>query len=77
MAYATGNSQNNTLTERFFAAVARLADAARIHAARRRVYRMTYSELAGLSNRELADLGLARTHISRIAREAAYAAVPK
>lgn len=77
MAYATDITKNSTLTERFFAGVASLADAARVHAARRRVYRMTYDELAGLSNRDLSDLGLARTEISRIAREAAYAAVPK
>ncbi len=34
-------------------------------------YSRTVSELSGLTNRELADLGIARTDIARIAREAA------
>jgi len=34
-------------------------------------YNRTVSELQGLTNRELADLGIARTDIARIAREAA------
>lgn len=33
-------------------------------------YNRTVSELQSLSNRELADLGIMRTDISRIAREA-------
>jgi uncharacterized protein YjiS (DUF1127 family) len=33
-------------------------------------YNRTVSELAALSNRELADLGIMRTDISRVAREA-------
>jgi uncharacterized protein YjiS (DUF1127 family) len=33
-------------------------------------YSRTKSELEGLSNRELADLGIARTDIHRLAREA-------
>ena len=33
-------------------------------------YRRTKSELEGLSNRELADLGISRTDIHRLAREA-------
>ncbi len=40
--------------------------------ARRKVQRTTYRELSALSNRELADLGLARGNIRRIAYEAAY-----
>lgn len=34
-------------------------------------YSRTVSELNALSNRELADLGIARTDIQRVAREAA------
>ncbi len=34
-------------------------------------YSRTVSELQSLSNRELADLGIARTDISRIAKDAA------
>ncbi len=37
-----------------------------------KVYRTTYSELAGLSDRELADLGMHRGNIASIAYEAAY-----
>jgi len=36
-----------------------------------KVYSRTVTELQGLSNRELADLGIARCDIQRIAREAA------
>jgi uncharacterized protein YjiS (DUF1127 family) len=39
---------------------------------RRRVYNQTLNELRALSNRELADLGIARAMIASIAREAAY-----
>ena len=34
-------------------------------------YNRTVSELAALSNRELADLGIMRADINRVAREAA------
>jgi uncharacterized protein YjiS (DUF1127 family) len=34
-------------------------------------YSRTVSELSHLSNRELSDLGIARSDISRVAREAA------
>lgn len=37
-----------------------------------RVYRTTLNELRGLSGRELADLGLNRSSLKRIALEAAY-----
>ncbi|QDG79693.1 DUF1127 domain-containing protein [Labrenzia sp. PHM005] len=33
-------------------------------------YRRTYDELSNLTNRELDDLGIARTEIARFAREA-------
>lgn len=39
---------------------------------RRRVYNRTLRELRALSNRELADLGLDRAMITRVAAEAAY-----
>ena len=76
MAYATDIARRGDLTERFYGAVARLAEAARTRHARRRVYRTTYAELAGLTNRELADLGLSRGDIKRISQEAALATVP-
>lgn len=35
-------------------------------------YRRTYAQLSRLSSRDLADLGISRNMISRMAREAAY-----
>ncbi len=40
--------------------------------ARYRLYRQTVKELSELSGRELADLGLHRSEIKRIAYQAAY-----
>lgn len=40
--------------------------------ARRKVYRQTLTELRSLSNRELSDLGMHRSMLTRIALEAAY-----
>ena len=44
----------------------------RARMARHRLYRQTRHELAVLSDRELADLGLHRSEIGRIAWQAAY-----
>ncbi len=40
--------------------------------AKRRIYRRTVRELSALSTRELNDLGISRSMITRIAAEAAY-----
>lgn len=40
--------------------------------ARRKVFRKTYAELNALSMRELEDLGISRSMITRLAHEAAY-----
>lgn len=40
--------------------------------AQRRIYSRTARELSGLTDRELADLGIHRSMITEIAREAAY-----
>ncbi len=40
--------------------------------ARRRVYRATYHELSTLSDRDLADLGIPRGSIRKLAMETAY-----
>lgn len=40
--------------------------------ARRTVYVDTYQELAALSNRDLRDIGIARSNIKRLAWEAAH-----
>lgn len=53
-----------------FAALVRLYNEG---AARRRVYRQTVNELMSLSDRELADLGIHRSLITRVALEAANA----
>ncbi|WP_278921051.1 MULTISPECIES: DUF1127 domain-containing protein [Pseudophaeobacter] len=47
-------------------------DALSTKLARHRLYRQTYNELSSLSGRELADLGLHRSMIRRIAYQAAY-----
>jgi uncharacterized protein YjiS (DUF1127 family) len=39
---------------------------------RHKVYRDTRFELSCLSDRELGDLGIPRSHIKRLAREVAY-----
>lgn len=44
----------------------------RVGLERRRVFKQTVRELQALSNRELADLGIHRTMITRVANEAAY-----
>lgn len=43
-------------------------------AARYRVYRDTLAELNGLSDRDLADLGMSRIQVKAVAYEAAYGA---
>lgn len=48
-----------------------MIEAAKTRFARYRLYRQTVSELSALSNRELADLGLSRTMIRGLARQAA------
>ena len=42
---------------------------ARLKMARREAFRRTWAELQALSNRELADIGIPRSHIRRIALE--------
>ena len=44
----------------------------RVGLERRRVFKQTVRELQALSNRELADLGIHRSMITRVANEAAY-----
>jgi uncharacterized protein YjiS (DUF1127 family) len=55
---------------RFSALRAQMAD----NAAKRKVYRTTLAELQTLSDRDLNDLGIARTMITEIAFQAAYGA---
>ncbi|MBN2629438.1 MAG: DUF1127 domain-containing protein [Rhodobacteraceae bacterium] len=44
----------------------------RLSLKRRRVFKQTIRELQALSNRELADLGIDRSMITRVSSEAAY-----
>lgn len=47
-------------------------DAVLEHLSRRRLYRRTLNELSSLSDRQLADLGLNRSMLRRVAWQAAY-----
>ena len=67
MAYAATNA-NDGIVARLNVIVANIAD----RIARRRIYNNTLRELSQLSGRELADLGLHRSQLKRIAFEAAY-----
>ena len=72
MTYFTDTAANATLIERLmFTVSTAFADAAERHV-KRRVYKTTMNELGALSNRELADLGISRSEVRRIAWEAAY-----
>jgi uncharacterized protein YjiS (DUF1127 family) len=69
MAYATQATQTHgTLVARFNVAL----DSIRARFERHRVYKNTLAELESLSSRELADLGLSRGMLARIAHQAAY-----
>lgn len=64
---ATRNASHG-LVDRFAALSSQVKEAIQ----RRRVYNQTARELSALSNRDLADLGIHRAMITRIALEAAY-----
>ena len=66
MAYVT--TTNASIFDRVRAVIAEFKD----RASRARIYRTTVMELTNLSGRELADLGIHRSEIKRIAFEAAY-----
>ena len=72
MAYLNQTTTYASLTERLLATTARVLDAAAARQAKRAIYRKTFNELASLGDRDLADLGLHRSQIRRIATEAAY-----
>ena len=66
----THTTTQSAWATRFNAAFAALKEAR----AKRRVFAQTLNELRSLSDRELADLGLARGQIRSVAYEAAYLA---
>ena len=65
MAYTT-ETRSAGLGQRISAFRASLAD----RIAKNKTYRSTYNELQALTDRDLADLGIARSMINRIAIEA-------
>ncbi|RBW61062.1 DUF1127 domain-containing protein [Ruegeria sp. A3M17] len=68
MAVAT---HNTTLKGAPATSLASLIQATKTRFAQYRIYRQTVNELSELSNRELADLGLQRSMIRRLAQQAA------
>lgn len=69
MAYATDiRSADHGLLDRVSGVFKSLA----VARAQRKVYRRTLSELQALEARDLADLGISRSEIPFLAREAAY-----
>lgn len=68
MAYTTSHVQGAGIVDRLVA----LKNDYAVYRAKRRVFRTTFEELNALSNRELADLGMSRSEIKRVAYEAAY-----
>lgn len=68
MAHIAENIGTGTLNYGVSGLFARIAGAL----ARRRVYARTHAELSALSTRELDDLGITRSMITRLAYEAAY-----
>jgi len=75
MAYYNDVAQRTDLVERALGAVARVFEAAAERRAKQRVFRTTLNELSALSNRELADLGLHRSELKRVAWESANESV--
>ena len=72
MAYFNDVARNSDTVERTLNTVARFFEAAAQRRATQRVYRTTLQELDVLSNRELADLGMHRSELKRVAWEAAH-----
>lgn len=70
MAYVNITARADTLS--FRELVLRPMHSLQLMAKRRRVYRQTFAELDALSDRELADLGLHRSLIRAVAKDAAY-----
>jgi uncharacterized protein YjiS (DUF1127 family) len=69
MAYVNSSrSVQVSFSDRFAAVVKVVRDLIE----RRRVYNQTLFELNNLSDRDLSDLGLSRSSIAEVAREAAY-----
>ena len=72
MAYTT-HTAGSTAAPSLWQRLGDLRATLNARAAQYRLYRSTVSELASLSDRDLADLGLHRSMIRDVATEAAYA----
>ena len=70
MAYA--HSHSTAHGAGFAARISRMISGLKDTARRSALYRQTRRELDGLSDRDLADLGIQRSMIATVAREAAY-----
>lgn len=72
---ATATHRNQPLVQGFgtylSARFQHLGAALKLAQRRRAIYRRTVNELVGLPDRDLADLGIPRAHIRRVAKEAA------
>ena len=68
MAYVNSRSASLGFADRFQSVVKTVKEAV----ARRALYNQTLSELSSLTDRDLTDLGLSRSSIADIAREASY-----
>lgn len=64
----TQNAAATGLRGRLLNAIQRMQESR----ARRAVYRQTLRELNALTNRDLEDLGISRSMVTRLAHEAAY-----
>jgi len=71
MAYYNEVTRRSDLVERTYATLADYFQTAAARHAKRRVYKTTFHELSVLTNRDLADLGIHRSEIKRLAWEAA------
>lgn len=72
MAYYNDVTRNGDLLKRFFEAGSRFLHAASQRRAARRLYESTLTELTALTDRDLADLGLHRSELKRVAWSAAH-----
>lgn len=69
MAYVSAAPRGHTVAP--LAWLSAIVDTVKLELLRRRVYRETYNELAMLTERELADVGLSALMIRDVAHEAA------
>lgn len=74
MAVTTHTIRENTAFDMIAGHARAVLETLREALARRRLYRRTLSEMTALSDRELAELGMPRSDLNRIASQAAHEA---